>query len=227
MESVCRWRVVALVFLCALTLLAGPGAAGEKSGIVGAESVGFGECGPGYCVEGSFCDDCACYAPEAPISQVACRCRLIDPTCGIGECVNGSAYCEGPFCPAPVCYAPTSPVSQVLCQGAELGEDCKVKPKGCGPGYCVGDSFCDDCACYAPWAPISQVACRCRLMDPACGIGECVGNGAYCEGPFCPAPVCYTPTNPISQVLCAGGTLGRDCKLNGGVVVIGDDPPVE
>lgn len=205
METVCRRRIVFLGVLCLLALL---GAAGP-----GVAQVGFGEGGPGYCVGNSFCDDLACYVPEAPISQVACRCRLIDPTCGIGECVNGSAYCEGPFCPAPVCYDPTSVISQVLCQGAELDDNCEIKKKGCGPGYCVGDSFCDDCACYAPWAPISQVACRCHLMDPACGIGECVGNGAYCEGPYCPAPVCYIPTHPISQVMCGGGILG-DCKAS-------------
>jgi hypothetical protein len=177
-----------------------------------AEAAGFGSCGPGVCVGDSFCDDCVCYAPSAPISQAACRCHLLDPSCGVGECVGGNAYCEGPFCPTPVCYASTSPVSQVLCQGAELGPDCKVK-KGCGPGYCVGNSFCDDCVCYAPEAPISQVACRCHLMDPSCGVGECVGGTAYCEGPFCPAPVCYSPTSTISQVLCQGGVLGPDCKL--------------
>jgi hypothetical protein len=225
-------RMVVPSLLCLLTLLAAVpsmalpvlrGYSNEK-GALPADQVSklidvqrtsegkFGECGPGTCVGDSFCDDCVCYAPEAPISQVACRCRMIDPSCGVGECVGGGAYCEGPFCPAPVCYADTSPISQVLCQGAQLDERCNVKPKGCGPGYCVGDSFCDSCVCYAPDAPISQVACRCRLMDPSCGVGECVGGSAYCEGPFCPAPVCYAPTSTISQVLCQGVNLGPDCK---------------
>ncbi|MFL6196554.1 MAG: LamG domain-containing protein [Thermoanaerobaculia bacterium] len=233
MEIVFRRRAAVLGVLCLFTLLAaGPAAAlpvlrgyaNEKAPLAAdqvaklvevqrASEGKIGECGPGVCVGDSFCDDCACYSPEAPISQVACRCKLIDPSCGIGECVGNGAYCEGPFCPAPVCYAPESPISQVLCQGAQLDERCQVKKPGCGPGYCVGDSFCDSCACYAPEAPISQVACRCRLMDPSCGLGECVGNGAYCEGPFCPAPVCYAPSSPISQVLCQGAVLGRDCTL--------------
>jgi hypothetical protein len=167
-------------------------------------------CGPGVCIGGSFCDDCVCYSPEAPISQVACRCRLMDPSCGVGECV-GDSYCEGGHCPYPVCYIPSSPISQVMCGGARLDRDCKVV-KGCGSGYCIGNSYCDDCVCYAPEAPISQVSCRCNLMDPACGMGECVGD-SYCEGPNCPFPVCYIPTSTISQVMCQGVTLDPNCKV--------------
>lgn len=124
MEIACRRRILVLGVLCCMSLLAaGPGAPP-------AEAAGSGDGGPGYCVGDSFCDDFVCYVPEAPISQVACRCKLIDPSCGIGECVNGSAYCEGPFCPAPVCYAHTHPISQVMCNGGTLGADCKLK---CGP----------------------------------------------------------------------------------------------
>lgn len=83
------------------------------------------DCGPGYCVGDSYCDDCACYAPSAPISQVACRCDLMDPTCGFGECVGG-AWCEGGGCPFPVCYTPENPISLVMCSGAELDCNCEL-----------------------------------------------------------------------------------------------------
>lgn len=167
-------------------------------------------CGPGTCVNGSYCDNCQCYSPDSDISRAFCECRLADPACGLGECV-GDSWCEGPNCPAPVCYSDTHPISQVLCQGAHLGEDCQVK-KDCGPGYCIGDSYCDDCLCYAPSAPISQAACRCDLMDPTCGLGECVG-GSWCEGPHCPAPVCWAPNHPVSLVMCSGAELDCNCEL--------------
>ncbi|MEM1204936.1 MAG: LamG domain-containing protein [Acidobacteriota bacterium] len=83
------------------------------------------DCGPGRCIDGSYCDDCQCYAPSAPISQVACRCRLMDPACGLGECI-GSSWCEGPHCDSPVCYAPTHPVSLAMCSGAELDCECEL-----------------------------------------------------------------------------------------------------
>ena len=80
--------------------------------------------------------------------------------------------------------------------------------KGCGPGICIEGSYCDDCACYAPDSAISQAFCKCELLDPACGLGECVptpGGPAYCEGPYCDAPVCYAPASPISQLMCGEG----------------------
>lgn len=82
------------------------------------------DCGAGYCVGDSYCDDCQCFAPDAPMSQLACRCGLIDPACGFGECV-GDSWCEGAHCPAPVCYIPTHPASRVMCQGGQLSADCR------------------------------------------------------------------------------------------------------
>jgi hypothetical protein len=76
--------------------------------------------------------------------------------------------------------------------------------KGCGPGYCLGDSFVDSCAAYAPDSNISIAMCTCDLLDPSCGLGTCVSNGAYCEGGYCAAPVCYAPGSPISQAMCGG-----------------------
>ncbi|NJL29777.1 MAG: DUF4082 domain-containing protein [Thermoanaerobaculia bacterium] len=81
-------------------------------------------CGPGICIESSYCDDCQCYAPSSPVSIAFCRCRLADPGCGLGECVStpsGPVYCEGPYCGAPVCYLPTSPISLLLCGGGLTG----------------------------------------------------------------------------------------------------------
>ncbi len=77
---------------------------------------GFGSCGPGQCIGGSYCDSCLCYAPTSPVSVTMCQCRLLDPSCGIGECVGGS-YCTGPFCPNGVCYSTTSPISLAMCGG--------------------------------------------------------------------------------------------------------------
>ena len=87
----------------------------------------FGECGPGTCIGGSFCDDCLCYAPEANISRLACLCGLLDPSCGIGECIGGS-YCTGPYCPNGVCYIPTHPISRAMCGGSTVGPRCNVVP---------------------------------------------------------------------------------------------------
>lgn len=89
----------------------------------------LGNCGPGACIRGSFCDNCACYAPEASISRLACQCNRLDPSCGIGECINGS-YCTGPFCPLGVCYIPTHPISLAMCGGWTVTAPplCQVKP---------------------------------------------------------------------------------------------------
>ncbi|HKI05251.1 MAG TPA: DUF4082 domain-containing protein [Thermoanaerobaculia bacterium] len=85
----------------------------------------FGECGPGQCIGGSYCDSCQCYAPEAAISRLACQCRQLDPSCGIGECINGS-YCTGPFCPNGVCYIQSHPISLAMCSGWTVLPSCKV-----------------------------------------------------------------------------------------------------
>lgn len=74
----------------------------------------------------------------------------------------------------------------------------------CGPGRCIGDSFVDSCVAYAPDYYISLAMCACELLDPSCGVGNCLSNGAYCEGPYCAAPVCYAPDSPISQAMCQG-----------------------
>lgn len=153
-------------------------------------------CGPGYCVGSSFCDDCACYSEDAPISQAACVHQLIDPSCGIGECINGG-YCDGLNCPdAGVCWESGSEVSQIMCGGDDDDD--------CGPGQCIDGSFCDDCACYSPDAPISLAACAQGLLDPGCGIGECI-DGGYCDGPHCPdTGVCWAPDSDVSQLMCGG-----------------------
>jgi len=151
-------------------------------------------CGPGYCIGGSFCDDCACYSEDSPISQAACVQGLIDPSCGIGECVAGG-YCDGPNCPeSGVCWTPDTEVSQIMCSGDTFGD--------CGPGYCIGGSFCDDCVCYSEDSPISQTACSLGLIDPGCGIGECI-DGSYCDGQHCPdTGVCWAPDTDVSQIMC-------------------------
>ncbi len=89
---------------------------------------GFGGCGPGRCIGGSFCDSCLCYAPTSPVSITMCQCRWLDPRCGLGECVGGS-YCTGPFCPNGVCYAPTSAISLAMCGGAVPHCGIEVPPK--------------------------------------------------------------------------------------------------
>ncbi|HEY4595008.1 MAG TPA: hypothetical protein VIJ02_01305 [Thermoanaerobaculia bacterium] len=75
----------------------------------------------------------------------------------------------------------------------------------------IQQTYCDGCVCYAPEAAISRLACQCNLLDPSCGIGECVG-GSYCDGPYCPFGVCHIPSSPISQAMCGGLILGPDCK---------------
>ena len=74
------------------------------------------DCGPGTCVNGSYCDSCQCYSPSSVVSQTFCKCKLLDPACGIGQCINGS-YCTGPYCPFGVCYIPSHPISLAMCSG--------------------------------------------------------------------------------------------------------------
>jgi hypothetical protein len=74
------------------------------------------DCGPGRCIEGSYCDNCQCYSPASVISQTFCKCKLLDPACGIGQCINGS-YCTGPYCPFGVCYIQSHPISLAMCGG--------------------------------------------------------------------------------------------------------------
>ena len=85
----------------------------------------------------------------------------------------------------------------------------------CGAGYCTkGGEFCDTDGCYPADSPISIIVCQCRLLDPTCGFGGCVGN-AYCEGPNCPAPVCYAAGTPWSQVMCEGWNIDPEtCEVS-------------
>jgi hypothetical protein len=48
--------------------------------------------------------------------------------------------------------------------------------------------------------------CHCRLEDPACGLGFCVGNN-WCTGFNCPFGVCYIDTAPQSLVMCQGYSI--------------------
>jgi hypothetical protein len=71
-------------------------------------------CGVGTCFESSYCDDCRCYAPDSPVSQLFCgcsQCGEVMPGCGPGTCVGAS------FCDSCLCYSPASPVSQTCCPG--------------------------------------------------------------------------------------------------------------
>jgi hypothetical protein len=86
-------------------------------------------CGPGHCERGVYCDGCACYPPDSPISFMMCQCDLLDPTCGVGSC-QGGAYIEGDECAYPVGYPPSSLVSQVMCGGVE------IDPTLCNTGPC-------------------------------------------------------------------------------------------
>ncbi len=37
-------------------------------------------CGKGMCIDGGYCDNCACYAPDAPISIAMCK-GVVNPSC--------------------------------------------------------------------------------------------------------------------------------------------------
>nr|HRC86679.1 hypothetical protein [Thermoanaerobaculia bacterium] len=60
-------------------------------------------------------------------------------------------------------------------RGWEFGNQLGQKFGACGSGQCIGGSFCDSCRCYSPTTDISRAFCQCRLADPSCGLGECVG----------------------------------------------------
>ncbi|MCH9688551.1 MAG: LamG domain-containing protein [Deltaproteobacteria bacterium] len=211
------WTALAVTAGCTLALFAACAVDQEPNDdlTIRAAEEQFGEsdkfddyCGPGFCEGGSFCDQCVCYIPTAPISIAACGCDLIDPSCGVGECVNGS-YCDGPGCPgSAVCWSPDSQVSQVMCQGAELGKDCGGSEWSCDDA----GSYCGPDGCSSPTSGVSQLVCECGLLDPACGLGSCFG-GSYCDGPGCPGSgVCWAPNTTVSQVMCQGGVLD-DCDV--------------
>jgi hypothetical protein len=82
-------------------------------------------------------------------------------------------------------------------------------------GWCEDGRYCDANGCQEHDSPFSVAMCQCKLLDPACGIGECVGN-AYCEGGSCDFPVCYSPDTDISKALCGGYSLNPpECKAEG------------
>lgn len=76
-------------------------------------------CGPGQCIDGGYCDACACYSPDSNVSVAMCLCGLLDPACGLGFCDNG-AYCTGSACADSLCYPPDSPISMTMCQRVAL-----------------------------------------------------------------------------------------------------------
>ena len=94
---------------------------------ISTDSWSCGDCGPGFCVNTSYCDKWGCYPFDSTISRAACQCGLLNPTCGMGFCV-GTSYCESPSCPAPVCYSNTSAPSLLLCSGMHLNAFCAVVP---------------------------------------------------------------------------------------------------
>lgn len=87
-----------------------------------------GECGPGYCKQGEYCDGVGCYPASSTISRAICQCGLTAPQCGFGACYGGENYCEGPNCQWPVCYINTAPASQIFCAGMHLDPFCNVIP---------------------------------------------------------------------------------------------------
>jgi hypothetical protein len=71
-------------------------------------------CGVGTCFGHSYCDDCLCYSPDSPVSQLHCgcsRCGEVTPGCGLGTCVGAS------FCDSCLCYSPAAATSQTCCPG--------------------------------------------------------------------------------------------------------------
>lgn len=85
----------------------------------------------------------------------------------------------------------------------------------CGPGYCnKAREYCDDLGCYPVDSPQSILFCQCRLQDPACGLGFCIGNN-WCTGFNCPLGVCYIDTAPQSQVMCQGFNIDPEtCQVS-------------
>lgn len=171
---------------------------GEEGAEAGIDDSPWSDCGPGYCIDGSFCDECACYAPDTSISQAACAQGLIDPGCGIGECVGGG-YCDGPNCPDGLCWPPDAPISQLMCQpqdpGGDADDDWVI-------GYCADDAFCDDASCLPQDAPVSVSVCQSGMVDD-CGPGYCIDDA------FCDDCACYTPDAPISIAKCQGGAMAK------------------
>lgn len=109
-----------LLLCCAIALLPlTPASAGETCG------------GPGTCIDGAYCDSLRCYAPDSTVSQLFCSCQLLDPDCGLGECV-GNSYCEPAGCGNPQCYFADSFLSLALCSGIPLDENCNLTSvEGC------------------------------------------------------------------------------------------------
>ncbi len=71
-------------------------------------------CGVGTCFGSSYCDDCLCYSPDSPVSQLFCgcsQCGEVTRGCGPGTCVGAS------FCDSCLCYSPASAVAQTCCPG--------------------------------------------------------------------------------------------------------------
>ncbi|MCH9688656.1 MAG: hypothetical protein K0V04_44910 [Deltaproteobacteria bacterium] len=78
----------------------------------------FGECiNGGYCDSDPECciqpDQCLCYDPSHPISQILCGGGCF------GECIGGG-YCDAPGCCIEddncMCYAPWHPISEFMCR---------------------------------------------------------------------------------------------------------------
>jgi hypothetical protein len=86
-----------------------------------------GDCGPGFCLGNSYCDDWGCFPATSTISRAVCQCGLMNPSCGLGACV-GDNYCDGPNCPGAVCWINTAPQSQIMCSGMHLNAFCNVVP---------------------------------------------------------------------------------------------------
>ncbi len=167
---------------------------------------------PEGCVDKSYCDGKKCYAPESPISEFACSCRLLNPVCGVGTCTDTGSYCEGRGCgDSAVCHAPSSPVSQVMCGGAAMGEACEPPAGGCGVGACKEGAWCDNCGCQPLDAAPSQALCQCNLADTSAGLGSC-RDGAYCDNPTSEVGQCHEAASDVSRAMCAGATLDRACR---------------
>ncbi len=163
--------------------------------------------GPGHCTAGKFCDDTRCYEADAMISVMACQCDQLDAKCGVGNC-HPEGYREGQGCDDPLFFGVDSEVTSAMCDG--------VAPIGCNnvsvSGYCSGNVFCQGGNCQSATAPMSELACGCGMLNPTCGMGQCI-EGAYCEGSGCPDAVCYVPWSPISLAMC-GGVPFSGCGMN-------------
>ncbi|MBU8895955.1 hypothetical protein KRR26_10085 [Corallococcus sp. M34] len=161
---------------------------------------------PEGCVEKRFCDGTQCYAEDAPQSLLACSCGLLDPTCGVGKCVEGE-YCDGSACgETSRCHPSNSPISRVMCAGEKMSPTCELPAGGCGVGRCEDAAYCDGCGCQPRDAAASQALCECKLAETRFGLGECV-NGGYCENAASESGQCFKPEADISRAMCRGATL--------------------